>query len=58
MKPTVVWVKISEEKNYQLFHLEISLPKASNQKESYFGTKKVRQTCEERNHCHCRHVTF
>ena len=52
IKLTVVWVRISEKRNYQFFRFEISLPQASKYKETCFATRKILQNFERHDHWH------
>ena len=52
IKPTVVWVKISEKTKNQFFRFEISLQQASKYKKTYFVIGKILQTLEGHDHYH------
>ena len=48
--------KKKQEKRYQLFWFEISLPQASKKEETYFATIKILQKFKGYCHCHCTHI--
>ena len=52
IKPTIVWVKISEKKKHQFFRFEISLQQARKEKETYFVIRKIIKNFEGHDHWH------